>query len=294
MLSRERLSTNRLVHLLLLDKASGRRKRTKANEQPVDMRIITYSDLHLEFGSGWTLPSEADGDLMILAGDIVMLRDYDPLDRLLQKWKKPVLYVTGNHEYYTQRPMTEEDDRFKAWLEGNHPHVKLLLDEEISIGGVNFFGGTMWTNFNGGDLRAMETARSQMNDFRLIYNPDRTIFSPADAVELHKHFASKLLNWFGKDLRGPRVVVSHTAPVINPNSKYKGSSLAPAFNSLDMVEIIENHQPALWVYGHTHECDHQTIAGTRIISNQLGYPNNSGGFECKDFDEAGLPIEVGV
>ncbi len=47
-----------------------------------------------------------------------------------------------------------------------HPHVKLLLDEEVRIGGVNFFGGTMWTDFNGGDLRAMETASSQMNDYR--------------------------------------------------------------------------------------------------------------------------------
>jgi hypothetical protein len=35
------------------------------------MRIIPYSDLHLEFGSGWTLPSPANGDVMILAGDIV-------------------------------------------------------------------------------------------------------------------------------------------------------------------------------------------------------------------------------
>ena len=31
--------------------------------------------------------------------------------------------------------------------------MKLLLDEEVSIEGVNFFGGTMWTDFNGGDLR---------------------------------------------------------------------------------------------------------------------------------------------
>jgi predicted phosphodiesterase len=54
------------------------------------MKIITYSDLHLEFGSGWMLPPEANGDVMILAGDIITLRDYDPLDELLQKWKKPV------------------------------------------------------------------------------------------------------------------------------------------------------------------------------------------------------------
>src|ERR1700730_6761486 len=102
--------------------------------------------------------------------------------------------------------MNEENN--KAWLEDRHPHVKLLLDEEVSIGGVNFFGGTMWTDFNGGDLRAMETARSQINDYRLIYNPDETPFTPADSIALHKNFASKLLNWFGKNLNGPRVVIS--------------------------------------------------------------------------------------
>jgi hypothetical protein len=77
-----------------------------------------------------------------------MLRDYDPLDQLLQKWKKPVLYVTRNREHYTQTPMNEEDKRFKAWLKAEHPHVKLLLNEEVSIGGVNFFGGTMWTGIS--------------------------------------------------------------------------------------------------------------------------------------------------
>ena len=64
--------------------------------------------------------------------------------------------------------------------------MKLLLDEEVSIGGVNFFGGTMWTDFSGGDLRATETAQDQMNDSRVIGNPDQTHFSSADAVALHK------------------------------------------------------------------------------------------------------------
>jgi hypothetical protein len=207
------------------------------------MRSITYSYLHLEFGSGWILPPDASGDVMIVAGDIATLTDYEPLDQILRKWKKPVLYVTGNHEYYTRRPMSEEDNRFKAWLKAKHPHVKLL--QEVRIGGVNFFGGTMWTDFNGGDLRAMETASSQMNDYRLIYNPGETPFTPADSIALHKNFASKLLNWFGKSLRGSRVVISHNAPVINPNSKYKGGPLTPAFDSLDMVEIIQTHRPAL-------------------------------------------------
>jgi len=77
------------------------RKTCSNKHSPTNTRIITYSDLHLEFGSGWMLPPAVNGDVMILAGDIVTLRDYDPLDQLLQKWKKPVLYVTGNHRSRT-------------------------------------------------------------------------------------------------------------------------------------------------------------------------------------------------
>jgi len=184
------------------------------------MRIITYSDLHLEFGSGWTLPPAVNGDVMILAGDIITISEYEPLDQILRKWKKPALLVTGNHEYYTRRPMSEEENRFKAWLKAKHPHVRLLLDEGVSLRGVNFFGGTMWTNFNGSDLRAMETAGSQMNDYRLIYNPNGTPFAPADSIALHKNFTSKLLNWFGKNLSGPRVLsaIMHRSSIRTPNT----------------------------------------------------------------------------
>ena len=44
--------------------------------------------------------------------------------------------------------------------------------------------------------------------------------------------------------------------------------------------------------GHTHECDDQTIGKTRIISNQLGYPDNRGGFECAGFDKMGKIFEI--
>ncbi len=35
---------------------------------------LTFA-LHLEFGSGWMLPAAVIGDVMILAGDIVTLRE---------------------------------------------------------------------------------------------------------------------------------------------------------------------------------------------------------------------------
>lgn len=256
------------------------------------MRIISYSDLHLEFQSGWAIPTNIHADLMILAGDIITFKDYSPLAKFLVNWNKPVLYIAGNHEYYTRTPWNKEENAFKQWLAANHPNVTLLCDEAISICGVHFFGGTMWTDFNGGDMQAMKIAGYQLNDFRMIKNPDFLPFKPSDTLELHERFVKKLLQWFETDLLGPRVVISHHVPVIKPYTKFSNSPLTPAFNSLDMLDVIKKYQPALWVYGHTHECDDHQIGKTRIISNQLGYPNREGGFECADFDEYGKLVEV--
>jgi Icc-related predicted phosphoesterase len=238
------------------------------------------------------MPENIDADLMILAGDIITFQNYSPLTKFLTGWKKPVLYVTGNHEYYTWTPKNREEETFKKWLVTCHPNVTLLRDEFVSIDGVHFFGGMMWMDFDGGNAQAMKIAERQVNDFRLIKNPDSSSFKPADTLELHDRYIKELLKWFEADLTGPRVVISHHAPVINSYTQFTGSTLTPAFNSLDMLNIIKKFQPALWVYGHTHECDDQMIGSTRIISNQLSYPDHLGGFECAGFDEKGKLIEV--
>ena len=160
--------------------------------------------------------------------------------------------------------------------------------------GVHFFGGTMWTNFNNADYRAMLTAQSQMNDFRLIYLSEGQVLRPIDTIALHNQFIDKLLAWFKSDLVGPRIVISHHAPVVNPNTQYLNSPLMPAFNSVDMQGIIDLYQPFLWVYGHTHECDDHMVGLTRVISNQLGYPNRANGYECADFEKNGFPIIIEV
>jgi len=80
------------------------------------MKIITYSDLHLEFGRNFQHPAENDADVMILAGDIITFRNFEPLGWMLKDWPRPVLFVAGNHEYYTQRPMDAGESAFKAWL----------------------------------------------------------------------------------------------------------------------------------------------------------------------------------
>lgn len=150
----------------------------------------------------------------------------------------------------------------------------------------------MWTDFNGANQDAMRNAWGAMNDFRQILSKSGQFLLPKDTIKMHDIFKEKLIAWLEKNQGKKRVVISHHAPVKNPNTKYGNSNLQAAFNSLDMVEIIEKYQPDLWIYGHTHECDDQRIGKTRIISNQMGYPSNYGSFECNEFDENGLEIEV--
>jgi Icc-related predicted phosphoesterase len=253
------------------------------------LRILSFSDLHLEFRPG-TLDGfdRLEGDVLVLAGDIVNLMDPRSLDHLLKQWSKPVVYVIGNHELYTRRPMRAEASTFKSWLAENHLHVHLLCDEAITIEGVNFFGGTMWTDFNCSSPLDMQIASEQINDFELIYRTRTQRLTPEDTVTMHSSYKGKLLEWFAKGPASPQVVVSHHAPVINPATKYRTSPLQPAFNSLDMVPVIEEFQPDLWIYGHTHECDDQMLGKTHIISNQLGYPQE----RCEDFDPKGKPVDL--
>ena len=255
------------------------------------MKIIIYSDLHLEFGESFTLPTSTEANLLILAGDIITFRNYEPLARFLKTWLKPVLYVTGNHEYYNGEPILEAESRFREWLKEHCPQVHLLVNEDIQIDGVNFFGGTMWTDFNQGNPQAMDLACNKINDFHLIRTAKDKLLLPSDTIEFHRNYLEKLLNWFNTKLSGPRVVITHHAPVINQKTKYGNSPLRPVFNSLDMLEIIKKYQPELWVYGHTHECDSQIVGQTRIVSNQRGYPQGLD-IECQDFDPQGILLEV--
>jgi len=255
------------------------------------MKIITYSDLHLEFGTNFKPPKDSDADLMILAGDIITFRNFEPLSDFLFNWKKPALFVAGNHEYYTRKPMSECENEFQNFISKNHPNITWLNNSNFVLDDVHFFGGTMWTDFDRSNQNAMRNALGTMNDFRQILSASGQFLLPQDTIKMHLDFKEKLITWLEKNHDKKRVVISHHAPVKNPNTKYGNSILQPAFNSLDMVDIIEKYQPDFWVYGHTHECDDQRIGKTRIVSNQLGYPANYG-FECNGFDEDGLKIKL--
>lgn len=81
------------------------------------MKILVYSDLHLEFSDFQPPPTEYD--LVVLAGDIsVRGRGVTWAN---DAFKCPVIYVCGNHEYYKghlDRTMTKMRD-----AAADHVHI---------------------------------------------------------------------------------------------------------------------------------------------------------------------------
>lgn len=245
------------------------------------MKILTYSDLHLEFKGNELYPDDSySADLLVLAGDIMLFNEPHKLIEFLKKWSGPVIYVAGNHEYYRGQGIEEDNRNFKEFLKGVYsPTIWFLNNESVTINGIEIFGGTLWTDFNNSDKNAMLYAASGMSDFRVIPN-----FNPTESVRLHQQFLDKFTPWLEQTKGKKRMVITHHAPVWNPDTKFGGSPLTPAFNSLDMTQVIKDNEIDLWIYGHTHESHDEIVHGTRVVSNPRGYPMYSGSYECKDFD----------
>lgn len=261
------------------------------------MRIWILSDLHIE-QSRWDVPDPVpEFDVLIAAGDI-----HDPLSAGV-RWLaeraegRPVIYVSGNHEYYAHRqPFTVNDEAKRGQVLADALGIHLLQDREIIIDGVRFLGSTLWTDYAiyGNPAAAMRHAQSGMNDHRVIFSLEAgKPLTPEEALSWHR----QSLFWLSESLRvsfeGKSVVVTHHLP--HPKSihpRFAGDPLNPAFCS-DLSELVEKSGAALWVHGHTHEsCDY--IAGnTRVVCNPKGYgPVRAGGqYENANFD-VGLIVEI--
>ncbi len=76
-------------------------------------------------------------------------------------------------------------------------------------------------------------------------------------------------------------MVTHHGPHhVCQHPRYPVSEITGAFHS-DLSSLIDEHDIALWIYGHTHANQDALISDTRILSNQAGYPGeNVAGFDA--------------
>lgn len=240
------------------------------------MKIWTLSDLHLPMSNlEWEIEFP-EADICVVAGDVTD----PPLESLA--WlqdnighRMPVVYVAGNHEYYNHSYVESLAEARQN--SSNFPNVHFLENGSVVIGGVRFLGATMWTDFDFYETpeRSMNAAMLQMNDYRLIhYSLDpRRRFTPEITRAIHQDSRRWLDAALAEQFDGPTVVVTHTCPhELSVDPIYAGDKLNPAFVS-DLSALISQHQPKLWIHGHTHSCFDYVVPGTRtrIVCNPRGY-----------------------
>ncbi|MFK7959728.1 MAG: metallophosphoesterase [Phycisphaerales bacterium] len=254
------------------------------------MKLHILSDLHLEHGQFSLLPAEAD--VLILAGDISTgTRGLDQFAHVRERYRE-VVYVAGNHEYYKHAlPRLDGKLRRRAGELG----IRFLQDESLVVGGIRILGCTLWTDFELGEpavsrAASVAAAESMMMDYRMIRTgPNFRRLRTSDTAGAHARSIRWLRTELGQARGEPVVVVTHHAPLAQSiGPQHQGSDLNGAFAS-DLSSIFTEYEIRLWIHGHTHHCVDYMFEGTRVVSNQRGYPGEDTGA----FDP-GLVAEVAV
>ena len=265
----------------------GKRKISFGSGRAVKIAIV--SDLHTEYESYPSSTNYSDigknADIIVLAGDIGTGTNALPLISRLAK-DKPVVYVLGNHEFYRHNV----GQVYKDWHDhaAGIPNLHVLQNETADIYGIRFIGATLWTNLAEG--RDIGAAKYLMNDYNRIedWTPRRSMLE----FEISKNFIQQELKR-ATQVEQPTVVVTHHLPTfqaIHPD--YQSQSGINSSFASDLEAIILDHQPLLWIFGHTHKSMNFTIGQTRLLCNPRGYPQSISSSENPLFDLK-FQVEVG-
>lgn len=252
------------------------------------MRIRVLSDLHLENRIPWFIPTDRDAyDLIVAAGDV-----FDACNGSVEVLSRiaPTVLVPGNHEHYGH---IFQDNIEAGRVTARDSSVSFLARDVIVIDGVRFIGATLWTDYAlyHTTESSMVLAGEGLNDHRLVRYREASgriaQFKPWHARAEHLADLKFIEAALRERFVGPTVVVTHHLPSAKSIApRYVDDLLNPAFAS-NLDHLILEHQPELWIHGHTHDsCDYR-LGATRVICNPGGY-----GGENKSFNNH-LTIEFG-
>lgn len=258
--------------------------------------IRIYSDIHLDFdvpkkGFDFSMlwfPDELETDketTLVLAGDLWHAKK--PYDYHEQSWLKElskkfqyVLFILGNHDFWGGNFPKEYENYKEVIKEQNLENVFLLQDSIVEIGNNKFIGGTLWTDYKGGDPIAMNLAENGlMKDYKYIkYGVAYQRIRAKHLLGAHiktKNFI--FLNAIKEHPSQKIWVITHHLPTLRsiPESYLNDTRYESSYeNALYYSELdneIKKVQIDYWIHGHTHLSQDYFIGKTRIISNPRGY-----------------------
>jgi Icc-related predicted phosphoesterase len=235
------------------------------------VRLHVISDLHQEFGEVDVPP--VDCECVIVAGDAST--KHHGLEWIWRSFRDaPVIYICGNHEFYGDK-IPRLTERLREQARGTNVHF--LENDSVTIGGVHFFGCTLWTDMalHGDWLEGAAEANILMNDYKRVRNSARGYkrLSARDTRLLHIASMDTLERFLASHEPRHSVIVTHHAPsILSLPEQHRPELISCAYAS-QLDGFIRKHQPQLWIHGHIHYSQDYFVGGTRIVSNPRAYPD---------------------
>ena len=227
------------------------------------MKVQIASDLHIEYLESYNEFIKPSGDILILAGDIGSLYQYDKLKKYihdLSKLYKIILYVPGNHEYYTIKnvpalPLKVLHKRLYN-IEKEIDNLYILNRSSIKIQNYCFIGCTLWSKIP--DKTKFPFYRVRIKGFNnYIYNKNNS----NDIT-----YIQNMIEYCQENNLKP-IVVTHYPPSLKCLKK-RSDNLNFLYAN-DLEYLIK--QVPIWICGHVHWNFRMKFGeSSMLISNQKG------------------------
>lgn len=235
------------------------------------MKVQLLSDLHIEF-QDHTYQS-CGCDVVVLAGDIHTKAK--GIEWALKNiTDRPVIYVLGNHEFWGKAHPRFISEARALTKETN---IHILENDVISIGEVNFFGATFWTDFEifGDPQIAGYECQQIMNDYKKIRrSPTFSKLRSIDTATIHARSKAWLCEALREKKGETNVVITHHGPSIRSVAEGKRhEKTVPAYVSA-LNEFISEYEPDYWFHGHLHNSSEYNINQCTVVCNPKGYPGS--------------------
>ena len=228
------------------------------------------SDLHIEYKNN-DVPNPLDfitpsADILILAGDIGSFYKIEQLSQFLKNlcsFFQLVLYVPGNHEWYTvpyrDHLSWEVLEKRMRVLENSISNLKILNCSSVLIDNICFAGCTLWSKPEG-----------QIPPFIVRINGVRT----KEYQEKHEKEVEylKKMMLFCKKNNHKLIVITHYPPTkkVLENACAKKKKFHSIY-ATDLDYLLDINFVQTWICGHVHKnFDFVSNKGCRLVGNQKG------------------------
>lgn len=254
------------------------------------MKIRVYSDIHNEIprpGGIFSITSDYDdkNTILIIAGDLDTLKNMkktnglDYIKSLCDRFKD-VIYVFGNHEYYSGKIGSHYDYKNIQIFDGiSNLHILSRFTKSVIIDDICFIGATLWSHLGEFDVVNSRNENSS-NDFKYIKQVVGNNFSSLKKnffnMEHYKDFAW-IKDQCEKYKNMKKVIVTHYPPinVLDPediNGYYKNFYCSDLSAQIEKFENIK-----MWIFGHVHfdNSYEDNVSGIDFFCNPVGYYRSS-------------------